>query len=91
MNTVCIFGMCGNWIKHDPKLKNPVPHLVSLAVVIDTQCPKNTNFFYFSLPPEGCKCSPLFLAGNYSNKLDQEGLLFRVDCVRLMKIGRMEA
>ena len=23
--------------------------------------------------------------------LDQEGLLFRVDCVRLMRIGRMEA
>ena len=71
-------------------------------------CIMNNRLIYFSRPPKGCKCSPLFLAGNYSNKLlivvtllllagdemrltlDQEGLLFRVDCVRLMQIGRME-
>ena len=61
-------------------------------------CIMNNRLIYFSRPPKGCKCSPLFLAGNYSNKLlivtllllagdvevtlDQDGLLFRVDCVR---------
>ena len=29
----------------------------------------NNRLIYFSRPPKGCKCSPLFLAGNYSNKL----------------------
>ena len=29
----------------------------------------NNRLIYFSRPSKGCKCSPLFLAGNYSNKL----------------------
>ena len=29
----------------------------------------NNRLIYLSRPPKGCKCSPLFLAGNYSNKL----------------------
>ena len=32
-------------------------------------CIMNNRLIYFSLLPKGCKCSPLFLAGNYSNKL----------------------
>ena len=57
-------------------------------------CIMNNRLIYFSRPPKGCKCSPLFLAGNYSNTLlillagdvdvnpGYGGLLFRVDCVR---------
>ena len=57
---------------------------------------------------KGCKCSSLFLAGNYSNRLLIVTLLllagdvelnpgpgycplFCVDCMRLMRIVRMEA
>ena len=29
----------------------------------------NNRLIYFSRTPKGCKCSPLFLAGNYSSKL----------------------
>ena len=32
-------------------------------------CVMNNGLIYFSLPPKGCKCSPLFLSGNHSNKL----------------------
>ena len=29
----------------------------------------NPYIHHFSQPPNGCKCFPLFLTGNYSNKL----------------------
>ena len=32
-------------------------------------CVMNNRLIYFSRPPKGCMCSPLFLAGNYFNKL----------------------
>ena len=32
-------------------------------------CIMNNRLIYFSRQPKGCKCSPLFLAGNHSNKL----------------------
>ena len=32
-------------------------------------CIMNNRLIYFSRLPKGCKCSPLFLAGNYSNRL----------------------
>ena len=32
-------------------------------------CVLNNRLIYFSRPPKRCKCSLLFLAGDYSNKL----------------------
>ena len=32
-------------------------------------CVMNNRLIFFFRSPNGCKCSPLFLAGNYSDKL----------------------
>ena len=67
-------------------------------------CVMNNRLIYFSRAPKGCKCSPLFLAGNCSNKLLIVTLLLLAGDVEvnpgpegssfpcgLCEIGRMEA
>ena len=46
-------------------------------------CIMNNTLIYFSRLPKGCKCSPLFLAGNYFNKLLVVTLLLLVGDVEV--------
>ena len=44
-------------------------YAMSKEYKVSNLCVMNNRLIYFSRPPKGCKCSPLFLDGNYSNKV----------------------